>query len=59
MSIYATHKRLAIMRDRLVKMGDKYGLLHPRVLAMSKRVDKLIVEIQKAMEVQNESISNL
>jgi hypothetical protein len=57
MSIYSTHKRLAIMRDRMIKMGERYGLQHPKTLAISRKVDKLIVEIMK--EEQHESVSNL
>ncbi|HUS88026.1 MAG TPA: Spo0E family sporulation regulatory protein-aspartic acid phosphatase [Desulfosporosinus sp.] len=48
---------LETMRKRMIKTADKYGRQHPKTLAMSRKVDKLVVEIMK--EGQYESASNL
>ncbi|MCS5696960.1 aspartyl-phosphate phosphatase Spo0E family protein [Desulfofundulus thermocisternus] len=40
--------RLAIGRRRLHKLACMYGLNHPKVLACSCRLDRLIVAVQKS-----------
>lgn len=35
------------MKLKLIKLACKYGRANPRVLAYSRRLDKLIAEIQK------------
>jgi hypothetical protein len=41
--------RIAWMRGHLVKIAKQYGLGHPLTLAVSERLDKLILEAQKRM----------
>ena len=39
--------RIAMYRARLNKVGEKYGLSDPRVLALSRKLDKLIFRAMK------------
>ncbi|QNB45862.1 Spo0E family sporulation regulatory protein-aspartic acid phosphatase [Thermanaerosceptrum fracticalcis] len=48
-NVFALHKRLCLLRRRLEEMCEKYGLTDPRVLAMSRKVDRLVVEMQKRL----------
>ena len=52
LSIYSVHKKIAIMRAILVRYGEMYGLAAPQTLALSRKLDKLIVQAQKCMEAQ-------
>jgi hypothetical protein len=47
MDVYKLHLQLAIMRRRLEEMVDRYGLGDPRVLAMSRKLDKILVQLQR------------
>ncbi|MFZ5649053.1 MAG: aspartyl-phosphate phosphatase Spo0E family protein [Bacillota bacterium] len=44
---YTLRIKLVIERHRLETMTEKYGLLHPEVLKQSKKLDEIIVRIQK------------
>ena len=39
--------RLNILRRKLNRVGEQKGLLHPMTLALSRRVDELVVEIME------------
>jgi hypothetical protein len=41
------HLRAAIMRRRLEVAVDRYGLGDPLVLAMSRKLDRLLVQLQR------------
>lgn len=45
--VFELHLRAAIMRRRLEVAVDRYGLGDPRVLAMSRKLDRLLVELQR------------
>lgn len=36
--------KIAAIRKRLVRLAEKHGRTHPLVIAMSRRLDALIVE---------------
>ncbi|MFZ5645666.1 MAG: aspartyl-phosphate phosphatase Spo0E family protein [Bacillota bacterium] len=38
-----------IERKRLESMAEKFGLLHPNVIRQSKKLDKLINQIQQRL----------
>lgn len=44
---YALYLRVAMGRERLEELADRYGREDPRVLAQSRRLDKLVVELQR------------
>ncbi len=39
--------RLNILRRKLERIGEKKGLDHPMALALSRKLDQLIVEVQR------------
>lgn len=41
--------KITCMRGQLVKIAEQYGLHHPLTLAVSRRLDKLILTAQKRM----------
>jgi|GEM_PF-2279845 len=43
--------RIDRMRGQLIKIAEQYGLDHPQTLALSRRLDKLIVVALKRMTV--------
>lgn len=45
--VFELHLRAAIMRRRLEEMVDRYGTQDPRVLAMSRKLDKILVQLQR------------
>lgn len=47
MHLFKLHLQAAIMRQRLEEMVDKYGTQDPRVLAMSRKLDKILAQLQK------------
>lgn len=47
MHLFKLHLRAAIMRRRLEEMVDKYGTQDPRVLAMSRKLDKILAQLQR------------
>ena len=42
--------RLNILRRKLNKTAEQKGLGHPMTLALSRRVDELVIEIQKEVK---------
>lgn len=47
MGLFKLHLQVALLRQQLEDMAGKYGREDPRVIAQSKRLDKLILELQK------------
>lgn len=45
--LFKLHLRAAIMRRRLEEMVDRYGLGDPRTLAMSRKLDRVLAELQR------------
>lgn len=45
--VFELHLRAAIMRRRLEEMVDKYGTQDPLVLAMSRKLDRLLAQLQR------------
>lgn len=54
MHIFKLHLQAAIMRQRLEEMVDKYGTSDPRVLAMSQKLDRVLVQLQKEKRYTND-----
>ena len=44
MELYILHLRIEMMKKRLVRLAEDRGRTHPMVLAMSRRIDRLMVE---------------
>jgi len=44
---YALYLRVAMGRKRLEELATRYGQGDPRVLAYSRKLDRLIVELQR------------
>lgn len=44
---YLLHLKIIQGREKLVKMSEKYGIGDPKVLAYSKQLDKLIVQMMR------------
>lgn len=44
MELYILHLRIEMMKKRLVRLAEDRGRTHPLVLALSRRLDALIVE---------------
>jgi hypothetical protein len=42
--LYLLHLRIELLKKRLVRLAEDRGRTHPMVLAMSRRIDRLIVE---------------
>lgn len=51
-NIYTLNVQLYIERKRLEAMVGKYGLLHPRVITQSQKLDKIIFQLQRLMVKQ-------
>ena len=51
MSIFKLHLHYHKSRNRLHKLAQIYGLGDPRVIAQSRRVDRLVNEPQRRMMV--------
>jgi hypothetical protein len=45
--IFKLHLQAVLMRYRLEEMVGKYGTQDPRVLAMSRKLDKILVQLQR------------
>lgn len=39
------------LQKRLTEMADQYGRTDPRVIAQSKKLDKVVVQLQRGMAV--------
>jgi hypothetical protein len=46
-NIFAIHKKIALLRARLLESGEKYGLLAPQTVLLSQELDRLVVLVQK------------
>lgn len=43
--------RLNILRRKMERIGEKKGLGHPMTLALSRKLDELVVEVQREEEM--------
>jgi hypothetical protein len=41
------HMHIELMKGRLVKMAERYGVNHPHTLAYSRRVDHVIADFER------------
>jgi hypothetical protein len=41
------HMHIELMKGRLVKMAERYGVNHPHTLAYSRRVDHVIIDFER------------
>ena len=49
MELYILYLRIEMMKKRLVQLAEDRGRTHPLVLAMSRKLDRLIAEyVRKA-----------
>lgn len=48
-NLFSLHLQVAIQRQRLSDLAARYGQGDPRVLAQSRKLDKLVVELQRRM----------
>ena len=47
MELYILHLRIEMMKKRLVRLAEDRGRTHPLVLALSRRLDGLVVEYMR------------
>jgi len=47
--MYNIFFKIELMRKRLNDIAERYGIQHPFTLAYSRKLDKLIVEVQRGI----------
>lgn len=48
-NVYSLQLKIVKGREQLVKMSEKYGRHDPKVLAYSRQLDKLIVQMMREL----------
>ena len=50
-TIFSLHLRIVKSKQRLLDLAEKYGRTDTRVLAYSRKLDKMIVEFQRTLKL--------
>lgn len=50
-NILLLQMRYRFLQKRLIEMAEEYGRTDPRVVACSKKLDKVVVQLQRRMAV--------
>lgn len=48
---FTMYLRFIKAKQQLIEIAEQYGINHPRVMACSRKVDALVVELQKRKAV--------
>lgn len=49
MELYLLHLRIELLKKRLVRLAEARGRADPLVMAMSRRIDQLVVDYMRKM----------
>lgn len=50
-TLFSLHLKIVKSKQRLLELAEQYGRTDPKVLAYSRKLDKLIVEFQRRTRI--------